>query len=71
MNVKRDCLFYEEYQDMGASVDLCTVKGSSWDATEGCHCDDCPNYYSLNFMRCVLRQPIKEKGARDDTNETV
>ena len=46
MSANRDCLFYEEYQDMGARVDFCTVKGSSMDVMEGCRCDDCPNYYS-------------------------
>ena len=72
-SVNKDCLFYEEYQDMGAKVDFCTVKGTSFEDTQGCHCDDWPNYYSLDWMRYVLRQSIseREKGGSNDTNETV
>ena len=72
MSAKRNCLFYEEYRDMGASVDFCIVQGSSWNDTIGCHCDDCRDYIPLDWLRHLCRQVIKEKEKiYDDTNETV
>lgn len=73
MSAKRDCLFYEEYRDMGATTDLCTLKGTSWEDVEGCHCDDCRYYTSLGLLRCQYRDAfiVNGKGARDDTNKTV
>lgn len=59
--VKRDCIFYENYRDMGASMDFCTVKGNSWEDTQGCHCDACLNYSSINQLRQLARQIIKER----------
>lgn len=64
--VKRDCIFYEEYQDMGASTDLCTVKGNSWEDTQGCRCNDCPNYCSRDWMRHLAREIIKEGEEKHD-----
>lgn len=58
--VKRDCIFYEEYRDMGATTDLCTVKGSSWEDTQGCRCNGCPNYISVDAMRRAARKFIRE-----------
>ena len=58
--VKRDCIFYENYRDMGASMDFCTVKGNSWEDTQGCHCDACLIYASINQLRQLARQIIKE-----------
>lgn len=63
-DVKRDCIFYEEYRDMGASTDLCTVKGDSWEDTQGCHCNGCPNYVSVDGMRRLARKIIKEREAK-------
>ena len=70
MSAKRDCLFYEEYRDMGATTDFCTVKGDSWKDAEGCHCDDCYYYTSLDFFRrqCRYAFAINGKGARNDNN---
>lgn len=45
-NILRDCIFYEEYRDMGASTDFCTVRGSSWEDTQGCHCNGYPNLFT-------------------------
>lgn len=54
--VKRDCIFYEEYRDMGATTDLCIVKG--------CRCNSCPNYFSKDWMRHLAREIIKEREAK-------
>lgn len=68
MSAKRDCLFYEEYRDMGASMDLCTVQDII-----GCHCDDCRDYFSINRFRQFYRLAIaKERREKEiDTNETI
>lgn len=73
MRAKRNCLFYEEYRDMGAVTDFCTVQGSSWNDTIGCHCDDCRDYISLDLLRRLFRLTMaKERmGKEIDTNETV
>ena len=74
MSAKRDCLFYEEYRDMGATMDFCTIKGSSMEVMEACHCDDCPYFYSLDWMKYIFRQAIKmseERRGRNDANETI
>lgn len=60
--VKRDCIFYEDYQDMGAHVDFCNEKGSSWEDIQGCHCDDCQHYCSTDWLRQITREIIKERG---------
>lgn len=59
-NILRDCIFYEEYRDMGASTDFCTVKGASWEDTQSCHCNHCTNYFSGDWMRQLAREVIKE-----------
>lgn len=63
-DVKRNCIFYENYRDMGASTDLCNVKGYSWEDTQGCHCNDCPNYFSGDWIRHLAREIIKEREAK-------
>lgn len=63
-NILRDCIFYEEYRDMGASMDFCTVKGNSWEDTQGCHCNDCPNYISVDWVKRTARTIIKEREAK-------
>ena len=65
MGTKRDCLFYEEYRDMGASTDFCTVQGSSWNDTTGCHCDDCRDYITLDWLRHLGRQIVKERREKE------
>lgn len=52
--VKRDCIFYEEYRDMG----------DSWEDTQGCHCNGCPNYVSVDWMKRTARTIIKEREAK-------
>lgn len=59
--VKRNCIFYEEYRDMGASTDLCIVKGNSWEDIQGCRCSSCPNYFSKDWIRHLAREIIKER----------
>ena len=63
-DVKRNCIFYENYRDMGASMDFCTVKGNSWEETQGCHCSDCPDYFSRDWVRHLAGEIIKEREAK-------
>ena len=58
--VKRDCMFYEEYQDMGARADFCIFKGYDWVNTEAAVCRNCKKYVSSETVRAILRNLLKE-----------
>lgn len=58
--VKRDCIFYEEYQDMGGRADFCNVDGYSWDNTKAAVCHNCKKYVSLKTVRTIFRHLLNE-----------
>lgn len=65
--VKRDCIFYEEYQDMGARVDFCNFKGHGWDNIGAAVCSNCKKYVPLESVRAVFRKYLGsiERGRGD------
>lgn len=65
--VKRDCIFYEEYQDMGARADFCNFKGHGWDNTEAAVCRNCKKYIPSETVRAIFRHLLEE--AKEDQNE--
>lgn len=58
--IKRDCIFYDEYQDMGARADFCNFKGYSWDNTEAAVCRNCKKYISSETVRAIFRHLLKD-----------
>ena len=53
---KRDCFFYDEDQDMSATLPEC-----KYDNTWGTiYCEGCPNYFDKQAGISIIRQYVNE-----------
>lgn len=62
-NVKRDCLFYTQFNDIGnTKIDLCTFKGDKMFDLEPAICAECETYIPLDEVKCKYRKKLKLSG---------
>ncbi len=52
---KRDCFFYDEGQDMSATIPECKYS-NTW----GMSCEECPNYFNKQAGISIIKQYVNE-----------
>lgn len=56
-NIKRDCLFYTKFNDIGnTKLDLCTFKGDHLFGLEPATCAECKTYIPLDALKREYRK---------------